>query len=166
MRVSMTALPPSASPARSRTAREPVGARALGQARAGNLLVARGHHLVAPGRFTQIWKPWTRPPFSRMRGGGHLRVHDAGAGGHPLHVAGADVPAVAGGVLVLPVALEQVGDGLEPAVRMVGRAHRLARAVLDRAHLVEEQEGVDLLQSRRGERTADDEAAAFLLGVG
>jgi hypothetical protein len=98
--------------------------------------------------------------------GRKLRVHDAGTGGHPLHVAGADVSPMARRVLVLPVTLEEVGDRLEAAVRMVRRSDRLARAVLDRTHLVEEEEGVDLHQTWRGEGTANDEAAALLLGVG
>ena len=47
------------------------------------------------------------------------------------------------GVLVLDRALEDVRDGLEAAMRMVGRADRLARAVLDGTELVEQQERID-----------------------
>jgi hypothetical protein len=49
---------------------------------------------------------------------------------------------VAGGVFVLHLAVEHVGDRLEPAVRVVRRTDGLARGVRDRAHLVEDQEGV------------------------
>ena len=60
-------------------------------------------------------------------------------------------------------AVEHVGDGLEPAVRVVGRALRLARAEIHRAHLVEEQERVDLRQAGRRERPAHLEPAALEL---
>jgi hypothetical protein len=97
---------------------------------------------------------------------GHLGVDHAGAGGHPLHVAGAEAAAVADGVLVLELALEDVADGLEAAVRMVGRADRLSGGVVDRAHLVEHQEGVDEAEAGGRERAADDEAGALALAVG
>ena len=91
---------------------------------------------------------------------------DTSAGGHPLHVAGADVAAVARRVRVLPVTLEQVGDGLEAAVRVVRGAHGLAGAVLDGTHLVEQKEGVDLSQPRHGEGPTNDEAGALLVPLG
>ena len=74
-------------------------------------------------------------------------------------------PAVPGRVLVLELALEHVGDRLEAAVRMVGRADRLARPVVDRPHLVEEQERIDQLEPGGRERAAHDEAAALGLLV-
>ena len=40
--------------------------------------------------------------------------------------------------------LQHVGHGLEPAVRMVGCADRLAGPEVGGAHLVEEEEGIDL----------------------
>ena len=49
---------------------------------------------------------------------GHLLVEDAAAGGHPLHVAGAEVAAVAEAVAVRDRAGEDVGDRLDAAMRM------------------------------------------------
>jgi len=72
---------------------------------------------------------------------------------------------VAGRVLVLHLAFEHVRDRLEAAMRMVGRAHRLARAVVCRAHLVEEQKGIDQGEPPCGERPAHDEASALELAV-
>jgi hypothetical protein len=38
----------------------------------------------------------------------------------PLHVSGPEAAAVAGGIFVLHLSVEQVGHGLEAAVRMIG----------------------------------------------
>jgi hypothetical protein len=73
---------------------------------------------------------------------GHLGVHDPGSGGHPLGRAVGDDTAAAVRVEVSQPAVEHVRDGLEPAVRMVGRPLRFARRVLDRPHVVEQQERV------------------------
>src|SRR5438445_2568714 len=74
-----------------------------------------------------------------------LDVQDAGAGGHPLGVAIRDQTAAAGRVLMLEGSVDHVGDRLEPAVRMPGRALRLARSVLNLAHLIHMDEGVEEL---------------------
>jgi hypothetical protein len=47
-------------------------------------------------------------------------VDDATPCGHPLDVAGHEAAAVAGRILVLELAVEQVRDRLEAAMRMVG----------------------------------------------
>ena len=57
-------------------------------------------------------------------------MQDAAAGGHPLGVALADDAATAVGVVVRDLAVEHVGDGLEPAVRVPRRALGLVRLVL------------------------------------
>ena len=59
---------------------------------------------------------------------------------HPLHVARTEPAAVAGRILVLHFSVEQIGHGLEPAMRMMGRAYSFARSALDRSHFVEQQE--------------------------
>jgi hypothetical protein len=82
-----------------------------------------------------------------------------------LHVAGPEPAAVAGRIRVLHLAVEQVGHGLEAAVRMIGRADRLARPVIRRSHLVEQQERVGMAQTRAGERPSHDEAAALALAM-
>jgi hypothetical protein len=48
-----------------------------------------------------------------------LLVQDAAAGGHPLHIARADMAAGAGRVLVLDFAVVNDGDRLEAAMRML-----------------------------------------------
>ena len=83
------------------------------------------------------------------------------AGGHPLGVAVGDEPAAAVGVLVLEDAVDDVGDGLEAAVRVPRRALGLARRVLDLAHLVHVDERVEQRQVDAGERAADREALAL-----
>ena len=95
-----------------------------------------------------------------------LDVLDAGAGRHPLRRAVGDEAAAAGGVLVLEGAIDDVGHGLEAAVRVPGRALRLAGRVFDGADVVEEQERIGQRQFVRREGTADDEALALLLRVG
>jgi len=87
--------------------------------------------------------------------GRHLRVHDAGARRHPLRRAIGDDAAAAVRVAVADLAVEHVRDGLEPAMRVVGRALGLARRVLDGAHVVEEQERVGQPEVEGGRRATD-----------
>ena len=102
------------------------------------------------------------PAGAQERLGGNLVVEDARAGGHPLRVALADDPAAAVGVVVRDHAVDDVGDGLEPAVRVPRRADGLVRRVLDRAELVEQEERVgDVRVDATRERAPDLEARAF-----
>lgn len=73
---------------------------------------------------------------------------------------------MAGRVLVLHLTFEEVRHRLETTVRMVGRAYRLSRAIVDGAHLIEEQKRVDQGQSLTRVGTADDEATSLRLTVG
>ena len=59
------------------------------------------------------------------------------------------------------IAVDDVRDGLEPAVRVPRRALRLARRVLDLAHLVHVDERVEVGQVDAGERAADREPLAL-----
>src|SRR5262249_6196367 len=69
----------------------------------------------------------------------HLLVQDAAAGGHPLHVAGAERAFVAEAVAVLDRAGQHVGDGLDAAVRVPGKSCAVVvRPVI--AEIVEQQE--------------------------
>ena len=65
--------------------------------------------------------------------------------------------AAAVAVLVVEDAVDDVGDGLEAAVRVPGRALRLTGRVLHLAHLVHHDERVELGQVDAGERAADRE---------
>src|SRR5690606_29289456 len=74
---------------------------------------------------------------------GALRVHDAAAGGHPVHLAGLDGLHAAQAVAVQDLPFEEVGDGREPDVRMRADVETLAGREDRRAHLVEEHERPD-----------------------
>ncbi len=132
---------------------------------AGDVLVARLGALVGRGQVHPELHAVQQAAFAQHLLGRHLGVHEAGARGHPLRVAAADHAAPAVGVAVLHLAVEQVGDGLEAAVRVVGRAQRLAGQVVDRPHLVEHEERVGAPQvERAGERTAHGEARTLERG--
>ncbi len=89
-------------------------------------------------------------------------MEDAAAGGHPLRVALADHAAAAVRVVVDDLAVEHVGHGLEAAVRVPGRADGFAGPVHRRAHLVEQQERVGVVEAQpAGERPPDLEAGAL-----
>ena len=63
------------------------------------------------------------------------------------------------------LASQQVRDGLEATVRVIRSTDRLARRVLHRSHLVEQQEGIDRRDVARRKRTTHDEAPALGLTV-
>src|SRR6266536_3980291 len=94
-----------------------------------------------------------------------LGVDDAATGSHPLHVARVDHAAMACGILVLDAAFENVRDGLEAAMRMIGCADRLAGSVLDRTQLVDEQERVHELEPGRRHWPAYDKPGTLVLAV-
>ena len=53
---------------------------------------------------------------------GHFLMDDAAAGGHPLHIPRADRAGVAQAVTVIDIACQDIGDGLDPTVRMPGES--------------------------------------------
>jgi hypothetical protein len=75
---------------------------------------------------------------------GHLLVQNAAARSHPLYVAGCHLAPVAETVAVLHRASEHVGDGLDAAVRMPGKASKIVLRVIV-AKIVQEQEGIEVL---------------------
>jgi hypothetical protein len=81
----------------------------------------------------------------------HLLVHDAAAGGHPLHVAGAERAAVAEAVAVLDRAGEHVGDRLDAAMRMPREPGEVVVRIVV-AEVVEQQERDRTRSSRRTRR--------------
>jgi hypothetical protein len=94
----------------------------------------------------------------------HFLMQDAAPGGHPLHVAGAEITAVAEAVAVLDVAGQHVGDGLDAPMRMPGKAGTIfVRAVV--AKIVEQQERVELGSVAETERAAQMHAGAFDRGL-
>src|ERR1700722_5173355 len=52
----------------------------------------------------------------------HLLMNDATTGGHPLHIAGGDGPAVSHAVAVFDRSGKHISDGLDPAVWMPRKA--------------------------------------------
>ena len=95
----------------------------------------------------------------------HLLVQDAAAGGHPLHVAGAERAAVAEAVAVLDRAGQHVGDGLDAAVRMPGKAGEVVVGTVV-AEIVEQQERVELAGVAEAEGAPQLDAGALDRGLG
>ena len=84
-------------------------------------------------------------------------MDDPAARGHPLHAARPQVSAVALVVAVLHGPRQHVGHGLEPAVGMVGEAGRVVRSLLA-LELVEEQEGIEVVEGGRAQAAAQAHA--------
>ena len=96
---------------------------------------------------------------------GHLLVDDAAARGHPLHVAGGDGAVVAHAVAVLDGSGEDIGDGLDPAMRVPRKAREIILGNVI-AEIVEEQEGIEIGRIAEAERAAQVHARAFERGLG
>lgn len=113
----------------------------LGDALGRRVLIPRADHLVLGGKVDPQLEAVKFPTVLENLLGGHLAMHNAGPGGHPLAPSGAKLAAIALRIKMLNGALLDVRDGLEPTVRVVGRPNGLPRAVVHRAHLIEHQEG-------------------------
>ena len=92
-------------------------------------------------------------------------MDDAAAGGHPLDVAGGDGAAVAHAVAVLHGSGEDVGDGLDAAMRMPGKAGEIVLGNVV-AEVVEQQEGIEVGRVAEAEGAAQMDARAFERGLG
>ena len=83
--------------------------------------------LLRAGRLSQIWNSSSGLGARGVEQREHLRMHDAAAGGEPLHVAAAEARRGAERIGVVDQALAHDGHGLEAAVRMRREArHRVA----------------------------------------
>ena len=91
-----------------------------------------------------------------------LNVENAPPRGHPLGGAVGDDAATPVGVLVRERAVDHVGDGLETAVGMPGRAFRLARGVVDLTHLVHVHEGVEGRERHAGKGATNRKSLPFV----
>ena len=130
---------PQNSPQTTRT-RVPSSSTTSGISLPGDVLVARRRHLQRRGQV----RPQLEAVHAALRVTlRHLLVEDAAAGGHPLHVAGAQRAAVAEAVAVLDRAGQHVGDGLDAAVRMPREAGPVVLGPVV-AEIVEQQERVEL----------------------
>ena len=94
----------------------------------------------------------------------HFLVHDAAAGGHPLHVAGTEIAAIAQAVAVLDIAGQHIGNGLDAAMRMPGKAGAIIlRPVI--AKIVEQQERIGGVGFAEAEGAAQFYAGALERGL-
>jgi len=72
-----------------------------------------------------------------------FRMHDAAPGRHQVDVAGADDKLGAETVSMLDFAVEQIGDGGKPDMRMRLHIQRLTGLQYRRTHAIEKDEGTD-----------------------
>ncbi len=72
----------------------------------------------------------------------HFLVQDAAAGSHPLHIAGRELAAIAQTVAMIDGSCENIGDGLDAAMRVPGKTGAIIfRAIV--AKIVEQQERIE-----------------------
>ena len=74
---------------------------------------------------------------------GSLRMHDAAAGGHPVHFTRSDRHRRAEAVAMHDLAVEQIGDGGKPDMRVRADVESVAGAEFRRTEMIEENEGAD-----------------------
>src|ERR1700689_3128526 len=86
-------------------------------------------------------------------------MHDAAAGGHPVHRARPDRHRGAKTVAMHDLAVEQVGDGGEPDMRVRPHVDAVAGLEHRRAEMVEEDEWPDHARLPRRQRAMHLEAA-------
>src|SRR5207248_2129222 len=87
----------------------------LGDLRPLHLLITRRGHLERRGKIDPELKAVHAPDGIAL---GHLLMNDAAAGGHPLHIAGADDAVISHTVTVVYRPGQDVGDRLNAAMRM------------------------------------------------
>jgi hypothetical protein len=131
-----------------------------------DVLVPRVGHLEPGGQVDPELEAVEQPAAHDDLLGRRLDVQDAAARGHPLGVAVGDQAAAAVRVLVAEDPVDHVCHGLEPAVRMPGRALGLAGRVVDLAHLVHVDERVELAEVDASERAPDRESLSLESGRG
>src|SRR5262245_4726892 len=108
--------------------------------RAGNVLIAGRGHLQRRGQVGPELKPVHAALRVALR---HFLMEDPAAGRHPLDVAGTERAAIAEAVAVLHRARQDIGDGLDAAVRMPRKSGAIVlRALI--AEIVEQQERIEV----------------------
>jgi NAD(P)H-hydrate repair Nnr-like enzyme with NAD(P)H-hydrate epimerase domain len=91
---------------------------------------------------------------------GHFLVEDAAAGGHPLDIAGGHFAFVAERIAVLDGTGEDVGDGLDAAVRVPGETFEVVLRVLV-AEVIEEEERIEIFGFAEAEGALEADACSF-----
>src|SRR5688572_26375104 len=99
--------------------------------------------------------------ISALTAARHFFVQDAASGRHPLHVAGADQACIAEAVTMTRGAFEHVGDGLDTAVWVVGKATDGSFDGIVEGEVVEEQEGIEQVADARCNGTTQLDARAL-----
>src|SRR5713101_7586722 len=127
-----------------------------------DVLVARRGHLERRGQVRPKLEAVHPTARVALR---HFLVENPAPGGHPLHVAGAQRPLVSQAVAVVHRPGQDIGDGLDAAMRMPGEAGAIVvRAVV--AKIVEQQERIELAGLSESERAVELHPGAFHGGGG
>ena len=87
-------------------------------------------------------------------------MDDAGTGGHPLDVTVAEHAAVAKRIPMLDIAFQDIGDGLDPPMRMPGEALQIFRRVVI-AKIIHHQKRVERVGIAKAENTVEMNASAL-----
>ena len=138
------------------------GQRDHGNPIGGDALVAGRRHLVPGRQVHPQLHHLEAAAFLGERRAVEFLVDQAGSGGHPLHVAGADGAAAARRITVRDAAVIDDGHRLEAAVRMLADAELArGRREVGRAGVVHQQEGRHFLGDVAvGKNALDREAVA------
>src|SRR5579862_6641399 len=129
----------------------------FGNLRGFDVLVARRRHLQRRRQIGPKLESVHAPVSVALR---HFLVENAAARRHPLHVAGAEIAAVAQTIAVLDVAGENIGDRLDAAMRMPRKAGAIVVGLVV-AEVVQQQERIGLAGLAETEGTAQLDARAF-----
>src|SRR6185437_2587919 len=89
-----------------------------------------------------------------------LRMNDAAAGGHQIDLARPDRDCGAKAIAVHDLAVEQIGDGCKPNMRMRPHIETFAGAEFGGSEMIEEDERPDHARACGGQRAAYREAVA------
>src|ERR1700722_16364470 len=74
---------------------------------------------------------------------GHFLMDDAAARRHPLHIAGSDGATITDAVGVIHGSRQDVGDGLDPAMRMPGKSREVIFGHVV-AEIIEQEERIEV----------------------
>ncbi len=123
------------------------------------MLERRRRFLLGLGQRDPALDPVHRLPVAALQVGRAFGVGDAAARRHQVHLAGHDRERIALAVAVHDLAVEQVGHGRQPDVRVRAHVDAVSGDELHRAHLVEEDERPDHLALAVRQRAAHLEPA-------
>ena len=155
---------PSTDPASTRTSAPPSSEVSMVRSWPWRSWYCGAMSLLRPGQVDPQLQAVEQATGLDQRRGRGLDVQEAVTRGHVLRAAVVDGAATAMRVLVDELAVDEVGERLEAAVRVPGRALRLAGRVLDLAHLVHVDERVEDLHRHPGEGTMHRESLALESG--